>query len=115
MFLNSKTEGVRAKFQVLGDSLKWVSQGEDSVVIKRFLDLLHTTDTIMSHKKENESLERKAMLMLEEEEAAGFEGNINQELEEDVTDKPILGLLKEICRLELFWMIEDCPIRLRRH
>ncbi|EEF35281.1 conserved hypothetical protein [Ricinus communis] len=109
MFLKLNTEGVRAKLQVLGDSLKWVSQDENSVVINRFLDLLHTADTIMSHMKENESLERKAMLMLEEEEAAGFEGNINQELQEDGTDRPILGLLKEICRLELFWMHRGLP------
>ncbi|EEF29176.1 conserved hypothetical protein [Ricinus communis] len=107
MFLKLETEGLREKFQILGDSLKWASQGEKTVVIRRFLDLLDTADAIMSHWKNNESLERKAVLMLEEEEAAGFEGNIDLELGEE-TDI-FFGLLKEIFRLELFWIHPGLP------
>ncbi|EEF35280.1 conserved hypothetical protein [Ricinus communis] len=107
MFLESDTEGLRAKFQILGDLLKWASQGERTVVIRRFLDLLHTADAIMSHWKNNKSLEQKAVLVLEEEEAAGSEGSIDRELGEE-TDV-FFGLMKEIFRLELFWVHPGLP------
>ncbi|EEF38077.1 conserved hypothetical protein [Ricinus communis] len=104
MFLKSKTDGLMAKFQVFGDALKWVFQGENTVVVKRLLHLLQIADPIMSHKKEDESKKQKAVLILGEEEAEGlFGGTIDQELEHDFTDNPILELLKVIFRLELFW------------
>ena len=39
----------------------------------------------------------------------GYEGINNQELEQDVTDGIFLALLKEIFRLELFWMHRVFP------
>ncbi|XP_055962259.1 uncharacterized protein LOC126653539 [Mercurialis annua] len=75
-----------AKFKVLKDSLKWVSEGEYTVVIERLLDLLKTADMKLC--------KNKAELILEDDE----------ELEEDVTDELILSLMKEICYFELFWM-----------
>ena len=48
--LMSEDDQGMAKFQVIGDALKWVSQGENLVVIKRIVDLLHTLDVKLSKK-----------------------------------------------------------------
>ncbi|EEF38079.1 conserved hypothetical protein [Ricinus communis] len=104
MFLKSRTDSLMPKFQVLEDSLKWMFQGENTVVVKRILYLLPKAYPMVSPKEVDESKKQKAVLMLGEEEAERlFGGTVDQELEHDISDKPILELLKEILHLELSW------------
>ncbi|XP_050238997.1 uncharacterized protein LOC126688374 [Mercurialis annua] len=96
IFMMSMCEEIMFKLEFLGDSLSWIGEGENTVVVKRFIDLLHVADHVMVTKIK-ESLEGEAML--DETQAAAH----------DHSDDLIFLLLKEICRLELFWTRRGLP------
>ncbi|XP_050203856.1 uncharacterized protein LOC126653901 [Mercurialis annua] len=98
IFMMSMCGEIMFKLEALGDSLSWIGEGENTVVVKRFIDLLHAADDVMV-KKIKESLKGEAVVMLDETKAA----------EHDHSDDLIFLLLKEICRLELFWTRRALP------
>ncbi|XP_050203565.1 uncharacterized protein LOC126653670 [Mercurialis annua] len=106
IFMMSKAQETVFKLQALRDSLSWIGEGESTMVVNKFIDLLHTADIEMFKKRG--SLKRKAAVLCDETEAA-VGCDETEAAEYDHSDYLIFFLLKEICRLELFWMHRGLP------
>ncbi|EEF31646.1 conserved hypothetical protein [Ricinus communis] len=94
-----KYEEMLETFLVLEASLEWVLKGETSVVIHRILEILQTADIKLRNKKHSEMVDNPS---------AGKEV-ITLEIRGSFTDDMIFRLLKEIFRLELFWVHQGLP------
>ena len=98
------------KFKVIATSLKWLylSGENNSVVIQRIVAMLNKADTEM--RKKMESMKTLApfkvlgAVIIE----SWFEIK-DQELVEDDTDVYVIELLKNILRLECFWVHRGLP------
>ncbi|XP_050238781.1 uncharacterized protein LOC126688202 [Mercurialis annua] len=104
IFMMSKAQENLFKLQALRDSLSWIGEGESTMVVNKFIDLLHTADIEMLRG----SLKRKAAVLCDETEAA-MGRDETEAAGYDHSDYLVFFLLKGICRLELFWTHRGLP------
>ncbi|EEF31650.1 conserved hypothetical protein [Ricinus communis] len=91
-----------AKVEVFVTCLKWVCEGQNSIVIRRIIDLLDAAG--LEIKKMRESFKKAHKNSIEEYSMPWIE-----DFEEEYTDKYILILLDQILLLESFWMHQGLP------
>ncbi|EEF42699.1 conserved hypothetical protein [Ricinus communis] len=103
MYLKRNDEDMIKKFQVLKNSLQWVSEGTKSDEIQRYLDFLKFFDEkIWKKQKPKNKQELTKGRTARRKEAGPHQGR-----EQENIDGQILLLLNEIFRLELFWMHQE--------